>query len=340
MSWKVAVAGATGNVGREMLNVLSERQFPAIEVVALASRRSIGKEVSFGDKTLRCKDLATFDFRGTDICLMSAGSAISAEWSPKIAAQGAVVIDNSSKWRMDPDVPLVVPEVNAAAIAKFGKKNIIANPNCSTAQMVVALKPLHEAAKIKRVVVATYQSVSGAGKEGMDELFSQTRAIFVTDPLEPKKFTKQIAFNIIPHIDAFMEDGSTKEEWKMAVETRKILDPDIKVAATCVRVPVFVGHSEAVNIEFERPISEAQARNLLREAPGCMVVDKQEDGGYVTPVECVGDYATFISRIRKDATVEHGLSMWVVSDNLRKGAALNAVQIAEILISRHLKKAA
>ncbi len=340
MSWKVAVAGATGNVGREMLNILAERQFPAGEVIALASRKSIGKEVTYGEKTLRCKDLATYDFRGTDICLMSAGGSVSGEWSPKIAAQGCVVIDNSSKWRMDPDVPLVVPEVNAGAIAKFAKKNIIANPNCSTAQMVVALKPLHDAAKVKRIVVSTYQSVSGAGKDAMDELFTQTRGIFVTDTPEAKKFTKQIAFNVIPHIDVFMDDGQTKEEWKMGVETRKILDPDIKVTATCVRVPVFVGHSEALTIEFERPISEAQARNLLREAPGCMVVDKREDGGYVTPVECVGDYATFISRIRKDPTVEHGLSMWVVSDNLRKGAALNAVQIAEILISRHLKKAA
>jgi aspartate-semialdehyde dehydrogenase len=340
MSWKVAVVGATGNVGREMLNILAERQFPLSEVVALASRKSIGREVSYGEKTLRCKDLANYDFRDTDICLMSAGSTVSGEWSPKIAAQGTVVIDNSSKWRMDPDVPLVVPEVNAQAIAKFAKKNIIANPNCSTAQMVVALKPLHDAAKIKRVVVATYQSVSGAGKDAMDELFTQTRGIFVTDAPTPQKFTKQIAFNVIPHIDTFMDDGQTKEEWKMGVETRKILDPDIKVVATCVRVPVFVGHSEAINVEFERPISEAQARNLLREAPGCMVVDKREDGGYVTPVECVGDYATFISRIRKDPTVEHGLSMWVVSDNLRKGAALNTVQIAEILISRHLKKAA
>src|SRR5262245_56439110 len=267
-----------------MLNILAERQFPAGEVIALASRKSIGKEVTYGDKTLRCKDLATYDFRGTDICLMSAGGSVSGEWSPKIAAQGTVVIDNSSKWRMDPDVPLVVPEVNAAAIGKYGKKNIIANPNCSTAQMVVALKPLHDAAKIKRIVVSTYQSVSGAGKEAMDELFTQTRGIFVTDMPEAKKFTKQIAFNVIPHIDVFMDDGQTKEEWKMGVETRKILDPDIKVTATCVRVPVFVGHSEAVTVEFERPISEAQARNLLREAPGCMVVDKHEDGGYVTPV--------------------------------------------------------
>ena len=340
MSWKVAVVGATGNVGREMLNILAERKFPISEVVALASRKSIGQDISFGERTLKCKALEHYDFRGTDIVLMSAGSAVSAEWSPKIAAAGAVVIDNSSKWRMDPDVPLVVPEVNAVAIGKFAKKNIIANPNCSTAQMVVALKPLHDAARIKRVVVSTYQSVSGAGKGAMDELFSQTRAVFVTDPIEPRTFTKQIAFNVIPHIDDFMDDGYTKEEWKMAAETRKILDPDIKVTATCVRVPVFVGHSEAINIEFERPITVNQARDILREAPGCMVVDKREDGGYVTPVECVGDYATFISRIRKDPTVENGLSLWVVCDNLRKGAALNAIQIAEILIARHLKKAA
>lgn len=340
MSWKVAVVGATGNVGREMLNILSEREFPLSEIVALASRKSVGREVSYGDRTLKCKALEHYDFKGTDIVLMSAGSTISGEWSPKIAATGAVVIDNSSKWRMDPDVPLVVPEVNATAIAKFAKKNIIANPNCSTAQMVVALKPLHEVARVKRVVVSTYQSVSGAGKEAMDELFNQTRAIFVTDSIEAKQFTKQIAFNVIPHIDSFMDDGYTKEEWKMAAETRKILDPDIKVTATCVRVPVFVGHSEAINIEFERPITPAQARDILREAPGVMVVDKREDGGYVTPVECVGDYATFISRIRKDPTVENGLALWCVSDNLRKGAALNAIQIAEILIARHLKKAA
>ena len=340
MSWKIAVVGATGNVGREMMNILAEREFPASEVVALASRKSIGQEITFGDKTLKCKALEHYDFHGTDIVLMSAGSTVSGEWSPKIAAAGAVVIDNSSKFRMDPDVPLIVPEVNAHAIAKYGKKNIIANPNCSTAQMVVALKPLHDVARIKRVVVSTYQSVSGAGKDGMDELFSQTRAIFVTDSIEAKKFTKQIAFNVIPHIDSFMDDGFTKEEWKMAAETRKILDPDIKVTATCVRVPVFVGHSEAINIEFERPLTPEQARNILREAPGCMVVDKREDGGYVTPIECVGDYATFISRIRKDPTVDNGLAMWVVSDNLRKGAALNAIQIAEILIARHLKKAA
>jgi aspartate-semialdehyde dehydrogenase len=340
MSWKIAVVGATGNVGREMLNILAEREFPASEVVPIASRKSVGREVSYGDKTLKCKALENYDFRGTDIVLMSAGSVVSGEWSPKIAQAGSVVIDNSSKWRMDPDVPLVVPEVNSTAIAKFAKKNIIANPNCSTAQMVVALKPLHDIARIKRVVVSTYQSVSGAGKDAMDELFSQTRAIFVTDPVEPKSFTKQIAFNVIPHIDTFMDDGYTKEEWKMAAETRKILDPDIKVTATCVRVPVFVGHSEAINIEFERPITPDQARDILREAPGCMVIDKREDGGYVTPVECVGDYATFISRIRKDPTVEHGLALWCVSDNLRKGAALNAIQIAEILIARHLKKAA
>jgi aspartate-semialdehyde dehydrogenase len=340
MSWKVAVVGATGNVGREMLNILAEREFPVSEVVALASRKSVGREVSYGNHTLKCKALENYDFRGTDIVLMSAGSVVSAEWSPKIAAAGAVVIDNSSKWRMDPDVPLVVPEVNAVAIAKYGKKHIIANPNCSTAQMVVALKPLHDVARVKRVVVSTYQSVSGAGKDAMDELFNQTRAIFVTDSIEPKRFTKQIAFNVIPHIDSFMDDGFTKEEWKMAAETRKILDPDIKVTATCVRVPVFVGHSEAINVEFERPITPEQARDILREAPGCMVVDKREDGGYVTPVECVGDYATFISRIRKDPTVENGLALWCVSDNLRKGAALNAIQIAEILIARHLKKAA
>jgi aspartate-semialdehyde dehydrogenase len=340
MSWKVAVVGATGNVGREMLNILAEREFPVSEVVALASRKSVGKEVSFGDNTLKCKALENFDFKGTDIVLMSAGSAVSTEWSPKIGAMGPVVIDNSSKWRMDADVPLVVPEVNSNAISRYAKKNIIANPNCSTAQMVVALKPLHDVARIRRVVVSTYQSVSGAGKDAMDELFNQTRAIFVTDSIEPKKFTKQIAFNIIPHIDSFMDDGYTKEEWKMAAETRKILDPDIKVTATCVRVPVFVGHSEAINIEFEQPITPDQARDILREAPGCMVVDKRQDGGYVTPVECVGDYATYISRIRKDPTVENGLALWCVSDNLRKGAALNAIQIAEILIARHLKKAA
>ncbi|MEQ8265976.1 MAG: aspartate-semialdehyde dehydrogenase [Parvibaculum sp.] len=340
MGYKIAVLGATGNVGQEMLSILAERQFPADEVVALASRRSQGTEVSYGDRTLKVKTLDTYDFKGTDICLMATTGAMSADWAPKIAAKGCVVIDNSSRWRMDADVPLVVPEVNAAAIAGYTKKNIIANPNCSTAQMVVALKPLHDAAGIRRVVVSTYQSVSGAGKEAMDELFTQTRAIFVNDALVNENFTKQIAFNVIPHIDDFMEDGQTKEEWKMTVETKKILDPKIKVTATCVRVPVFVGHSEAINIEFERPISDEEAREILREAPGCLVVDKHEDGGYVTPIECVGDYATYISRIRVDPTIENGLNIWVVSDNLRKGAALNAVQIAEILGARYLKKAA
>ncbi|MES1991486.1 MAG: aspartate-semialdehyde dehydrogenase [Pseudomonadota bacterium] len=340
MGYKVAVVGATGNVGREMLNILEERQFPADEVVALASRRSQGTEVSYGDKILKVKALENYNFKGTDICLMSAGSKVAEEWSGRIAAAGCVMIDNSSRYRMDPDVPLVVPEVNAGAIAGYTKKMIIANPNCSTAQMVVALKPLHDLAKIKRVVVSTYQSTSGAGKEGMDELFEQTRAIYVNDPVEKRKFTKQIAFNVIPHIDVFMEDGYTKEEWKMVVETKKILDPKILVTATCVRVPVFVGHSESINIEFENPISDDEAREVLRESPGCLVVDKREDGGYVTPLECVGDFATYISRIRSDPTVDNGIAMWVVSDNLRKGAALNAVQIAEILGTRYLKKAA
>ncbi|HMM15186.1 MAG TPA: aspartate-semialdehyde dehydrogenase [Parvibaculum sp.] len=340
MGYKIAVVGATGNVGREMLNILAEREFPADEVVALASRRSQGTEVSYGDRILKVKALENYDFSGTDICLMSAGSTVAAEWSARIGAQGCVVIDNSSKFRTDPDVPLVVPEVNSDAIGGYTKKMIIANPNCSTAQMVVALKPLHDVARIKRVVVSTYQSTSGAGKDGMDELFEQTRAIYVNDPIEKKKFTKQIAFNVIPHIDVFMEDGYTKEEWKMVVETKKMLDPKIKVTATCVRVPVFVGHSEAVNIEFENPITDDEAREILREAPGCLVVDKREDGGYVTPLECVGEYATYISRIRVDPTVENGLAMWIVSDNLRKGAALNAVQIAEILGARYLKKAA
>ena len=340
MGYSVAVVGATGNVGREILDILDERGFPADEVVAVASRRSQGTEVSFGDKTLKVKALETVDFSKIDICLMSAGGAISKEWSPKIAAQGCVVIDNSSTWRMDPDVPLIVPEVNADAIAGFRKKNIIANPNCSTAQLVVALKPIHDRAGIKRVVVATYQSVSGAGKDAMDELFEQTRAIFVSDPVESKKFTKRIAFNVIPHIDVFLDDGFTKEEWKMTVETKKILDPKIKVVATCVRVPVFVGHSEAINIEFENEISAKKAQSILREAPGIMLVDKREDGGYVTPVECVGEYATYISRVREDPTVDSGLVLWCVSDNLRKGAALNAVQIAELLGRRHLKKAA
>lgn len=340
MAYRIAVVGATGVVGREMLNILNERQFPVSEVVALASRRSAGKEASFGDRVLKVQALDGFDFAGTDIALFSAGGAVAKEYAPKAAEAGAIVIDNSSAWRMDPDVPLVVPECNADALAGFTKKRIIANPNCSTAQMVVALKPLHDAAKIKRVVVATYQSTSGAGNDAMDELFNQTKAIYVNDPIEPVKFTKQIAFNVIPHIDVFMDDGSTKEEWKMVVETKKILDPSIKVVATCVRVPVFVGHSEAVHVEFEKPISADEARAILREAPGVMVLDKREPGGYITPVECVGEYATFVSRIREDATVENGLAMWVVSDNLRKGAALNAVQIAESLAARFLKKAA
>jgi aspartate-semialdehyde dehydrogenase len=344
MGYKVAVVGATGNVGREMLAILSERGFDADEVVPLASRRSMGVEVSYGNRTLKVKATENHDFSDTDICLMSAGSEVSKEWSPKIAAKGCVVIDNSSCWRYDPDVPLVVPEVNADAVAGFKKKNIIANPNCSTTQLVVALKPLHDRAIVKRVVVATYQSVSGAGKEGMDELFAQTRAIFVTDTPEPQKFPKRIAFNVIPHIDVFMEDGSTREEWKMVEETKKILDPKIEVSATCVRVPVFIGHSEAVNVEFEKAISAEQAREILRKAPGVLVVDKREPGGYVTPFEAVGEDATYVSRIRADKTVKHGLSFWCVSDNLRKGAALNTVQIAEILVNRKLlspkKKAA
>jgi aspartate-semialdehyde dehydrogenase len=344
MGYKVAVVGATGNVGREILNILAERGFPADEVVALASRRSLGTEISYGDRVLKCKALEHYDFSDTDICLMSAGSAISKEYSPKIGAVGCVVIDNSSCWRYDNDIPLIVPEVNADAITGFTKKNIIANPNCSTAQLVVALKPLHDVAKIKRVVVATYQSVSGAGKDAMDELFNQTRAIYVNDTSEPEKFPKRIAFNVIPHIDVFMEDGFTKEEWKMTVETKKILDPNIDLTATCVRVPVFVGHSEAVNVEFENPISADQARDILREAPGLLVVDKREPGGYITPFEATGEDATYISRIREDKTVKNGLAFWCVSDNLRKGAALNAIQIAEVLVNRKLvqpkKKAA
>jgi aspartate-semialdehyde dehydrogenase len=336
MGYKVAVVGATGNVGREMLSILAERAFPADEVVALASRRSVGQEISFGDKTLKVKALEHFDFTGTDICLMSAGGAVSKEWSPKIGAQGTVVIDNSSAWRYDSDVPLIVPEVNADAVKGFTKRNIIANPNCSTAQLVVALKPLHDAATIKRVVVATYQSVSGAGKDAMEELFEQTRAVFTASEVKKGKFTKRIAFNVIPHIDVFMEDGSTKEEWKMIAETKKILDPKIKLHATCVRVPVFIGHSEAVNVEFERPISVDEAREILRSAPGILIVDKHEDGGYVTPHEAAGEDATFVSRLREDPTVENGLAFWCVSDNLRKGAALNAVQIAEVLINRGL----
>jgi aspartate-semialdehyde dehydrogenase len=340
MGYKVAVVGATGVVGHEMLNILSEREFPADEVVALASSRSVGREVSFGDRNLKVDNLDTYDFTGTDIALFSAGGSVAEKYAPRAAEAGCVVIDNSSHFRMHEDVPLIVPECNADAIAGYTKRNIIANPNCSTAQLVVALKPIHDRARIKRIVVSTYQSVSGAGNEAMDELFTQTRGIFVNDPIEKVKFTKQIAFNVIPHIDVFMEDGSTKEEWKMMVETKKILDPAIKVTATCVRVPTFVGHAEAVNIETEEPLSAKEARALLRQAPGILVIDKPEDGGYITPVDCVGEYATFVSRIREDMTVENGLNIWVVSDNLRKGAALNAVQIAESLIGRYLKKAA
>ena len=339
MGYKVVVAGATGNVGREMLNILAEREFPVDEIAALASRKSLGTEVSFGDKTIKTKDLDTFDFTGWDIALFAVGSDATKIYAPKAAAAGCVVIDNSSLYRYDPQVPLVVPEVNAEAVDGYKAKNIIANPNCSTAQMVVALKPLHDRARIKRVVVATYQSVSGAGKEGIDELWDQTKAVYnPTDDVPPKKFSKQIAFNVIPHIDVFLDDGSTKEEWKMVAETKKILDPKIKVMATCVRVPVFVGHSEAINIEFEEPLDWQEAQDILREAPGVMLVDKREAGGYVTPVECVGDYATFVSRVRQDSTIENGLSLWCVSDNLRKGAALNAVQIAEVLGNRCLKK--
>ena len=339
MGYRIAIVGATGNVGHEMLNILAEREFPADEVAALASRRSIGTEVSFGEKTLVTQDLDTFDFAGWDMALFAVGSDATKKYAPKAAAAGCVVIDNSSLYRYDPDVPLIVPEVNADAIDGYKNKNIIANPNCSTAQMVVALKPLHDRAKIKRVVVSTYQSVSGAGKEGMDELWDQTKSMYnPTDDVPAKKFQKQIAFNVIPHIDVFMEDGTTKEEWKMVAETKKIVDPSIKVTATCVRVPVFVGHSEAINIEFEDFLDEGEARDILREAPGIMVIDKREDGGYVTPIECVGDYATFISRIRQDSTIENGLNLWCVSDNLRKGAALNAVQIAEVLGQRCLKK--
>ena len=337
MGYKVAIVGATGNVGREMLDILAERAFPADEVVALASRRSQGQEVSFGDKTLKVKALDTYDFSDTDICLMSAGGETSKEWSPRIGQQGCVVIDNSSAFRYDADVPLIVPEVNADAVVGFTKRNIIANPNCSTAQLVVALKPLHEAATIRRVVVSTYQSVSGAGKEAMDELFNQTRAVFTAgDIKEGGKFTKRIAFNVIPHIDVFMEDGYTKEEWKMVAETKKMLDPKIKLTATAVRVPVFIGHAEAVNVEFERPLSAERATEILRSAPGVLVVDKRENGGYMTPHEAAGEDATYISRIREDATIENGLNFWCVSDNLRKGAALNTVQIAEVLVNRKL----
>lgn len=333
MGYKVAVVGATGNVGREMLQTLADRNFPVSEVVALASERSAGQQVSFGeDQVLKVQDLAKFDFSGTDFVLSSPGAKVSAQFAPKAAAAGACVIDNTSHFRMDPDVPLVVPEVNPHHLAGWRKKGIIANPNCSTIQMVVALKPLHDLAKIKRVVVSTYQSVSGGGKEAMDELFTQTRAIYVNDPVEKKKFTKQIAFNVIPHIDSFMDDGMTKEEWKMVVETKKILDPSIKVSATAVRVPVFIGHSESVNIEFENPITADEARRVLRAAPGISVVDHRVDEGYVTPVEIAGEDNVYISRIREDATVENGLNLWIVADNLRKGAALNAVQIAEVMI--------
>ena len=339
MGYKIVIAGATGNVGREMLNILAERQFPVDEIVALASRKSLGTEVSFGDKTLKTKDLDTFDFTGWDIALFAVGSEATKIYAPKAAKAGCVVIDNSSLYRYDPDVPLIVPEVNADAVMSYSKKNIIANPNCSTAQMVVVLKPLHDRARIKRVVVSTYQSVSGAGKEGIDELWDQTKGMYVPgQEVAPSKFPKQIAFNVIPHIDVFMEDGQTKEEWKMVAETKKILDPKIKVTATCVRVPVFVGHSEALNIEFEDDLDEDEVRDILRQAPGILVVDKREDGGYVTPVECVGDYATFVSRIRQDSTLDSGINLWCVSDNLRKGAALNAVQIAEVLGQRVLKK--
>ncbi len=339
MGYRVVVVGATGNVGREMLNILAEREFPVDEIAALASRRSLGTEVSFGDRTLKTQDLERFDFAGYDIALFAVGSDATKLHAPRAAAAGCVVIDNSSLYRYDHDVPLVVPEVNADAVMGYAKRNIIANPNCSTAQMVVALKPLHDRARIKRVVVSTYQSTSGAGKEGMDELWTQTKGIYVPgQEVEPSVYPKQIAFNVIPHIDVFMEDGQTKEEWKMTAETKKILDPKIKVTATCVRVPVFVGHSEAINVEFEDHLDEAEAREILRESPGVLVVDKREAGGYITPVECVGDYATYVSRIRQDPTIDNGINLWVVSDNLRKGAALNAVQIAELLGRRALKK--
>ncbi len=342
MGYRVAVVGASGNVGRELLSILAEREFPADDVIALASSRSLGRKVSYGmDDELVCRDLANFDFKGVDIVLSSPGAKVSAEYSPKAAKAGAVVIDNTSHFRMDPDVPLVVPEVNPQAIAGYTRKGIIANPNCSTIQMVVALKPLHDAFGIERVVVSTYQSVSGAGREGMDELFNQTKAVYVNDPITREKFTKQIAFNCIPHIDVFMDDGSTKEEWKMVAETKKILDPKIKISATCVRVPVFIGHSESVNIQTREPISAAEARKVLRKAPGISIIDFRKDEGYVTPQECAGEDAVFVSRIRDDISVENGLNMWVVSDNLRKGAALNTVQIAEELVKGgYLRKAA
>src|SRR5271165_2247712 len=342
MSYRVAVVGATGAVGREMLKTLAERRFPVSEVAAVASGRSTGSEVSFGDRDLKVQNLEKFDFHGWDIGLFSPGASVSAVHAPRAAEAGCVVIDNTSQFRMEPDVPLVVPEVNTHALSRFARRNIIANPNCSTIQMVVALKPLHDRFTVKRVVVSTYQSVSGAGKEGMDELFNHTKSSFVHEQSPPQQFTKEIAFNCIPHIDKFMDDGSTKEEWKMVVETRKILDPDIQVQATCVRVPVFIGHGEAVTVEFAKPVTVAEARAALRDAPGVSVVDQREDGGYITPLECVGEDAVFVSRIRKDPTVANGLSFWCVSDNLRKGAALNAVQIAETLIAQGLlaKKAA
>ena len=337
MSYRVAVVGGTGNVGREMLQILAEHEFPAREVVPVASARSAGMEVSYGDDdVLKVRDLDKFDFKGFDIALFSPGSKVSAVHAPRAASAGCIVIDNTSQFRMDPDIPLVVPEVNPDAIARYKKRNIIANPNCSTIQMVVALKPLHDVARIKRVVVATYQSVSGAGKEAMDELFNQTRAIYTNAPIERTRFTKQIAFNCIPHIDVFMPDGATKEEWKMAVETRKILDPNIAVSATCVRVPVFIGHAEAVNVEFENPIDETMALAALRRAPGVSVIDHRADEGYVTQIECAGEDMVYVSRLRADPTAPNCLSMWVVSDNLRKGAALNAVQIAEHLVKHEL----
>jgi len=330
MGYRVAVVGATGNVGREMMTILEELNFPVDEIHAIASRKSKGVEVSFGDRTLKCQDLEQFDFSTVDIVLMSAGGTVSKEWSEKIGKAGPIVIDKSSVFRMDKDVPLIVPEVNPDAVKDI-RKNIIANPNCSTAQLVVALKPLHDAARIKRAVVATYQSVSGAGKEGMDELWNQTKAIYGLGDAKPKKFPKQIAFNVIPFIGSFNEDGYTDEEAKMWNEVHKMMDPEIKLTVTCVRVPVFVGHSEAVTVEFDRPISVDEARAILREAPGVLVVDKHEHDGYITPVDAAGEHAVYVSRIRKDPTVENGLVLWVVSDNLRKGAALNAVQIAQLL---------
>jgi len=334
--YNVAVVGATGNVGREMLNVLYEHKFPIGELHALASANSEGKKVSFGEtQTLTVKDLAKFDFSGVDIALFSPGASVSKIYAPRAAEAGCVVIDNTSCFRYDKDIPLVVPEVNSVALKNYAKRNIIANPNCSTIQMVVALKPLHDIAKIKRVVVSTYQSVSGAGKEGMDELYNQTKAMFSNDFKNPEKFTKRIAFNVIPHIDIFMDDGATKEEWKMVTETRKILDPSIEVSATCVRVPVFIGHSESINIEFSDPISEEEAYEALSDTPGVIVFDRRESGGYMTPAECVGEEGVYVSRIRKDPTVKNGLNIWVVSDNLRKGAAANAVQIAEELIENY-----